>query len=100
MSDYIDLVICKHANSDHPYIFKAPAWSNLNAGDDVFVETKHGEKIATVERKYTVDTTDNDEFEFILMASGVTTPLRKVLKKIEYKEFEYDDEEDSEEVAE
>lgn len=100
MSDYIDLVICKHANSDHPYIFKAPAWSYLKKGDDVIVETKRGEQPAKVERVYTVDTTDSDEFEFILMASGVTTPLRKVLKKIEYKEFEYDDEEDSEEVDE
>lgn len=91
--DYLDLVVCKHDSSDHPFIFRAPACSYLKKGDRVIVETKHGEKMATVERCYTTDKV-GEELDFILIASGATVPLRKVLKKVTYKEYEYEDEED------
>lgn len=92
MSEYIDLVICKHGNNPNAFIFQAPEWSTLKAGDKVIVETKKGEAEATVERVYTVNTTDKEEFEFIMMASGASLPLKKVLKKVTYKVFRYEDE--------
>ena len=92
-NNYIDLVVCHHDSSDHPYIFRAPAWSYLKKGDRVIVETKHGEKEATVERSYTTDKVGED-LDFILIASGATVPLKKVLKKVTYQTYEYEDEED------
>lgn len=74
------------------FVFRAPAWSNLFKGDKVIVETRKGESEAIVEKAMTVDISDEDEFEFILIASGVTLPLKKVLKKVIYREFEYEKE--------
>ena len=92
MSEYIDLVICKHGNNPNAFIFQAPEWSALKTGDKVIVENKKGESEATVERVYTVNTKDREEFEFIMMASGATLPLKKVLKKVTYRDFKYENE--------
>lgn len=89
---YIDLVLCKHDGHEKFFLFCAPAFSGLKKGDRVIVETIKGESEATVERSYTISKERDDEFEFILVASGAYLPLRKVLKKIEYIEFEYEEE--------
>lgn len=96
MADYIDLVACKHMNNDRVFLFRAPQFTHLDKGDKVIVETKHGNAEATVEASYTVDPDDNDLMELILSLSGAELPLRKVLKKIKYIDFEYKEDEDNE----
>lgn len=92
MTDFMDLVICNHQGNPKSFIFRAPAWSNLKAGDKVIVETKKGESEATVVKSYTIDRIDKSAFDFILTASGVSLPLKRVLKKVTYKNFIYTDE--------
>ena len=92
MSDFMDLVICKHDNNSKVFIFRAPAWTGLKKGDRVLVETKKGEAEATVEKTYTVDVSNKDSFEFILMAGGVSLPLKRVLKRVMFIELDYKDE--------
>ena len=82
MSDFMDLVICKHDNNSKVFIFRAPAWTGL----------KKGEAEATVEKTYTVDVSDKDSFEFILMAGGVSLPLKRVLKRVMFIDLDYGDE--------
>lgn len=89
--EYIDLVVCKHDNNPKAFIFRAPAWSNLQKGDLVIVETKSGEKEAIVERSYTTNKS-SEELDFILVSSGASVPLKKVLKKVTYKNLVYEDE--------
>lgn len=86
---YIDLVLCKHDKNDNNFLFYAPAWSRLEKDDEVIVDTKYGESKAVVVDKVTVDKT-SEEYEFIVKATGATTPLRKVLSKVLYREFDYD----------
>ena len=96
MANYIDLVACKHANNDKVFLFRAPRFSYLNKGDMVIVETKNGESEATVEASRTVDLHDNDFVEFICCLSGAELPLKRVLKKVTYREFDYMEEDDNE----
>lgn len=85
--NYIDLVICKHEGCEHPFLYQAPAWSNLKKGDLVIVDTECGEEYAIVERSYTVDITNTSQFEFILLSAGVDVPLKKVLQKVVYEKL-------------
>lgn len=94
MSKYIDLVVCKHDNSDTPYLFYAPEWSSLKEGDRVLVEIKRGVKEATVVFSGTVEL-NSDEYKLALSASNAKE-LKKVLKKIVYKEFDYKEETEDE----
>ena len=87
---YIDLVLCKHEGNSDYYLFYAPSFSNL-VGLEVIVETKHGEAKAVVEDSLTIDPTD-EKFKFILKLAGATKPLRKVVSKVKYYGFVYDDE--------
>lgn len=96
MADYIDLVACKHMNNDRSFLFKAPKFSYLDKGDKVMVETKHGNAEATVEASYTIDPEDNDLMKLILSLNGAELPLKKVLKKIKYIDFEYKEDEEHE----
>lgn len=96
MVDYIDLVACKHMNNDKAFLFHAPKFTHLDKGDKVIVETKKGNAEATVEASYTIDPDDNDLMELILSLSGAELPLKKVLKKIKYIDFEYKEDEEHE----
>jgi len=91
MSEYIDVVLVKHHETDYEtYMFQAPRWSYLKEGDEVIVETCRGEQKATVVASYTVSPEYNEEeFNFILKASKAKLPLKKVLKKVEYETFSY-----------
>lgn len=89
MNDYMDLVICKFDSNHNLSIFSAPAWTYLKKGDRVLVETKKGEAEATVEKTYTVDVSNRDAFEFILMAGGVSLPLKRVLKRVMFIDLDY-----------
>lgn len=89
---YIDYVLCAHPGCVNKYIFQAPAWSGLKAGDEVIVETRRGKQPATVIDVYTGPFGDSEPLTtFFARAMGVTLPLKKVLKKIEYTELQYDD---------
>ena len=93
MSNYIDLVACKHANNDKVFLFQAPCFSHLVEGDKVIVETRYGNAEAEVIRSYVVGTDDDELIDMFIALSGAKKPIRKVLKKIIYKEYEYKEEE-------
>ncbi len=85
--NYIDLVVLKNSNN----VYQAPAFSGLKEGDEVVVKRSTKEEVFTVERVYTARKS-GVELDFILTASSSSFPLRKILKKVDYKEFEYEDE--------
>jgi hypothetical protein len=95
MSNYIDLVICKHPNCDKKYLFQAPRWTNLKPFDDVIVDTINGKQPAKVIESMTVEK-NSDEYKFItlLVAKSneqATLPLRKVLSRVVTNELKYDE---------
>lgn len=100
MNDYIDLVVCEveeqirtGITTTRTQVCEAPAWSNLEKGDEVIVGLDGNQARATVKRRYTT-AIDGPELEFILVASGHIPPLHKILKKVLYKEFEYQEAEE------
>lgn len=94
MSDYIDLVLCKHASLDRLVPFEAPAWSNLKKGDSVKVEGGiMGHRVVEVVKTLTIEK-KSEELDFILTLIDPPMPLRKIKSKLIYQDFEYEEETD------
>lgn len=90
---YLDLVLCANESWSKCRLFKAPAYSNLERGDEVTVETNDGEQQAIVVESVTVHDTD-DVVNFIYEIICASLPLYKVKSKIYHQYFEYGDEEE------
>ena len=87
----IGLALCQHNGSSGKFLFQMPRYCDLKPGDLVVVDTKHGEQEARV----VVATTmyfGEDDYKMILAATGATLPLRKVLKKVVYRDLFYEGE--------
>ena len=99
--DLIDLVLCTHINilpsgKSGKFLFQAPAFSWLEKGDKVLVDTQYGESDAEVLHVCTVRE-GTDQYDMIIACAGATEPIRKVigktvLTKFDYKEGETKDE--------
>ena len=93
MKEYIGLAMCQLDNNEKK-LFQTPAWKPLVAGDRVIVEGSSENKgnYATVLSVFTARTKDDfHELDFILTASGETMPLKKVIAKVEYDYFKYEE---------
>ena len=89
MSQYFDFVLCKHDGCDKTFLFRAPAWSHLEKGDLVVVETVNGEQMAQVVSCITLGNDEVDKIDFIMNATRADSDVKKVLKKVDYKVFSY-----------
>lgn len=89
---FVDVVVCKHENDNRPFLFQAPAWSHLENGDSVIVDTRNGERRATVQAVCTVET-GTEAWICLVMAAKATLPLRKVIGKIRVDKFAYEESE-------
>ena len=85
---YIDLVLCQHSPDGKPYLFVAPAWSYLKSGDSVLVETRCGLKDAVVVDCIT-EAVESEYIKFAVACVGASLPLKRVMSKITYKDFDY-----------
>lgn len=90
---YMDLVLAKHASSNKVYLFRAPAGTYLEKGERVIVETSRGEEAATVVGSCYYTTTTSSEYSLLVIATGATTPLKRVLSR--FKEIVYKEEEET-----
>lgn len=92
----IDLVLCEHdLNKGQKFLFQAPMFSCLKNGDKVMVDTKYGERVATVVASCSVGE-GTEQYEMIVQACGASEPLKKVISKITYRKFEYEGESENE----
>ena len=48
MSKFVQFVVCKHDCEIKKYLFYAPAFSNIEKGDEILVDTQFGERMANV----------------------------------------------------
>lgn len=91
--EYIDLVLC-HIYDDprkRPYLFFAPAFSNLEKGNKVIVDAAGDQKFALVEACCTVGLGDSC-YEALIVACKATLPLKRVLSRLIYVDFNYKEE--------
>lgn len=95
MSEYVQFVVCKHAGNSIKYLFYAPVFTNIKEGDEVLVDTKYGEKRATV---LAVCSTSSDDVERTLRVLSGTKdkPLKRVIGKYQFTKFDYDEDETNE----
>ena len=91
---YIDLVLCKNGKNKQTFLFQAPGFSRLSTGDEVICDTVLGkQKMTVVEVMSISNATEPRAYNMVLKAAGATEPLKKVISKIEYSEFKYEEDE-------
>lgn len=96
MDKMVDLVLCERGlHSGQKFLFQAPAFSWLENGDRVLVDTEHGESDAAVVSVCTVNIA-SEQYDMIMQACGVSEPLKKVISKITYRKLEYEGESENE----
>lgn len=93
ISEYTDYVMCRKDGGVQIYLFRAPAFSHLEKGDEVYVESEDGEKKMVVMTSITLNNAEEKVIEFIKKSTLTDEPVKKVLKKVEYKVFEYGEDE-------
>ena len=87
----IGLALCRHGDYGKDYLFRMPRYADLKAGERVIVETKKGEQEATVVSATTVFKGE-PEYDMIRIAAGAKEPLKRVLKKVVYRDLFYEGE--------
>lgn len=90
MTDYVDFVLVKMYGYRHVVV--APAWSNIEAHDEVIVDKEQCNVIAVA----TVSPT-SDVANLIIKACCEVKPLKKVSAKVEYRQYNYSQEEEPKE---
>ena len=87
-----DLVLIRHNDRDTElFLFKAPACSGLAVDEDVIVETQFGKKQGKVVYVLVSVEEKDDVYKFIKIINK-DRKIKKVLGKLEYKEFNWEQE--------
>lgn len=89
MADYTYLVLCKHEGNDKPFLFEAP--TQIFPDTEVLVETKRGNSHATVIGSQFTER-DSDLYKMLIELAGAKLPLKRVLGKFMYTEYQYEKE--------
>ena len=94
MNKYVQFVVCQHTGDSKKYLFYAPPFKGIMKGDEVLVDTKYGERKATV---LAVCTTSSDDVDRILrvLAGAEDKPLKRVIGKYQFTKLEYSEDENN-----
>lgn len=94
MTNYIDYVLVQHEQSNKPFLFIAPAFSRLEDGDEVIVDTIHGKARGKVLASSTIAKDDDSLISLIKQATGAYGEVRKVVARVRTFDLTWEDEED------
>lgn len=94
MNRFVQFVVCQHTGNGEKYLFYAPSFTKIEKGDEVLVDTKYGERKATV---LAVCTTSSDDVDRILrvLADAEDKPLKRVIGKYQFAKFDYGEDENN-----
>lgn len=94
MSKIEQFVVCQHTGNSKKYLFYAPAFSDIEIGDEVLVDTQFGEKRATV---LAVCTLIGEDMKRVLrvLAGAEDKPLKRVIGKYNFSKFDYSEDENN-----
>lgn len=94
MNKYVQFVVCQHTGDSKKYLFYSPAFSNIDKGDEILVDTQFGEKKATV---LAVCTSSSEDVERILrvLAGAEDKPVKRVIGKYNFVKFDYSEDENN-----
>ena len=95
MSSYVQFVVCQHTDSQKKFLFYAPLYASIKSGDEVLVDTKFGEKMATV--LAVCNSTSNDVEQALRVLAGAgCEPLKRIIGKYDFTKFNYREDEKNE----
>ncbi len=88
MSKFVQFVVCQHTGCSKKYLFYSPAFSNIEEGDEVLVDTQFGARKATV---IAVCTSCSEDVERVLrvLAGAGGKPIKRVIGKYNFSKFDY-----------
>lgn len=94
MNKFVQFVVCQHTGDSKKYLFYAPAFSDIKIGDEVLVDTKFGEKMATV---LAFCTTSSEDVERALrvLTGAEDKPVKRVIGKYKFSKFDYSEDENN-----
>lgn len=87
--DYFDFVLCRHKDCDKNYLFRAPAFSHLEKGDMVIVDTDHGDQPAVVVSSITLSNDAEREIDFVMNATNAPIEIKRVLSKVIVNQIDF-----------
>ena len=95
MSRFVQFVVCQHNDSIKKFLFYAPFCATIKSGDEVLVDTRFGEKMATV--LAVCNSTSNDVEQVLRVLAGAgCEPLKRVIGKYDFTKFNYREDETNE----
>ena len=92
--NYLTFVVCK-LETDKKYLFYAPPFTSFKEEEIIIVNTKYGEKPATVVT-YCMAESGSDTEKALRTLCKAKGKLQKVLGRFRYVTFEYEGEDDDE----
>ena len=94
MSKFVQFVVCQHTGCSKKYLFYSPAFSNIEEGDEVLVDTQFGEKKATV---LAVCTSSSDDLERVLrvLAGAEEKTIKRVIGRYQLVKLDYSGDENN-----
>lgn len=94
MNNYAQFVVCQHTGDSKKYLFYSPAFSNIDKGDEILVDTQFGEKKATV---LAVCNSSSEDVEIALraLAGAEDKPIKRVIGKYNFVKFDYSEDENN-----
>lgn len=95
MSRFVQFVVCQHTGNDKKCLFYAPAFSNIEKGDEVLVDTQFGERRATVLSAF-ISSSEDVERSLRILVGAEDKPLKRVIGKYEFTKFDYREDEPNE----
>lgn len=92
MNKYVQFVVCQHTGNSKKYLFYSPAFSNIEKGDEVLVDTQYGEERATV---LAVCNSSSDDVERVLRVLTGTEgkSIKRIIGKYNLIKFDYSEDE-------
>lgn len=94
MNKVEQFVVCQHTGNSKKYLFYSPAYSDIEEGDEVLVDTQFGEKKATVLAVCALYGEDGKR-ALRLLADAEDEPLKRVIGKYQFVKLDYSEDENN-----
>ena len=94
MSKFVQFVVCQHTGCSKKYLFYSPAFSNIEEGDEVLVDTQFGARKATV---IAVCTSSSEDVERVLrvLAGAEEKTIKRVIGRYQLVKLDYSGDENN-----
>ena len=94
MNKYVQFVVCQHTGCSKKYLFYSPAFSNIEEGDEVLVDTQFGAQKATV-LAVCISSSEDVERSLRVLAGAEDEPIKRVIGKYQFVKFDYSGDENN-----